>query len=184
MEENPQGLERFIARQMRKRHLAAVWAGLAGLQPGMVVADIGCGPGILTQEYGRIVGATGIVYGIEQSRAVAAVLGETAGNVLILFQHYDSPLNLEQIPHVVFLTDTLHHLPDPSAVLRRVYEACGAETRLLIAEYDPDGPGQVGAKRHRRIAKAELLGLVEKAGFRHGGIIDTEDEHYAVIARC
>lgn len=184
MEENPQGLERFVARQTRKRHLAAVWARLAGLQPGMVAADIGCGPGILTREYGRIVGPGGMVYGVEQSAALAAWPGEPADNVRFLFQNYDSALNLEQTPDIIFLTDTLHHLGDPPAVLRRVREACAPATRLLVTEYDPDQPGLVGAKPQRRMPKALLLGLVAAAGFRHGGAIDAEDEHYAVIARC
>ena len=184
MEENPQGLELFISRQTRKRHLAAVWARLAGLQPGMVVADIGCGPGILTREYGLMVGASGTVYGIEQNAAVAAMLGAREGNVRFLFQTYNSAIKLEQKLDIVFLTDTLHHSAEPASVLRRVYEVCGPDTRVLITEYDPDRPGLVGAKRHRRMAKADLLGLVAAAGFSHGGILDSEDEHYALIARC
>lgn len=183
MEENPQGLERFIARQIAKQHLAAVWAGLAGLESGMVALDVGCGPGILTQEYARIVGPVGFVVGVEQRAAVARLV-EPAANVLVLFQNYDSELNLEQTPDIVFLTDTLHHLAAPLAVLQRIRAICRPRTRLLIAEYDPEQPGLVGAKLHRRVGKAQLLSLVEAAGFVHGGARDTEDEHYAVLARC
>jgi SAM-dependent methyltransferase len=183
MTEIPQGLERFIARQSRKRHLAAVWARLAGLEPGMVVADIGCGTGILTQEYARIVGPTGIVYGVEQRVALADHL-TGAGNVRFLFHDYDFELKLERRPDRIFLTDTLHHQADPLAVLRCIRTAGLPDSRVLIAEYDPDGPGLVGAKRHRRIPKTQLLSLIEAAGFAHNGAIDTEDEHYAVIAGC
>lgn len=183
MEENPQGLERFIARQTRKRHLAALWAGLAGLQPGMVAVDFGCGPGILTQDYARIVGSEGRVYGVEQNAAVARVV-EPIENVLFLFRDYDSELKLEQTPDIVFLTDTLHHLANPLAVLRRIRAACKAKTRLFVTEYDPAQPGLVGAKPHRRMPKEKLLGLLEAAGFVHGGVFDTDDEHYAAIARC
>jgi len=184
MEENPQGLELFIARQIRKRHLAAVWARLAGLHAGMVVLDFGCGPGILTREYARITGPAGFVYGVEQSAAVAARVGQPGGNVLFLFQNYDSELKLEQTPDIVFLTDTLHHLADPLTVLLRIRAACQTRTHLLITEYDPERPGLVGAKLHLRMQKARLLSLIGQAGFVHDGAIDTEDEHFAVIARC
>jgi len=181
MAEIPQGLERFIARQGRKRHLAAVWARLAGLEPGMVAADIGCGTGILTQEYARIVGPNGIVYGVEHRLALADHL-TGAANVRFVFHDYDSELTLEQMPDRIFLTDTLHHQADPLAVLRCIRGICASGSRLFIAEYDPDGPGRMGAKRHRRMQKAELLRLIAAAGFGHDGVIDTADEHYAVIA--
>lgn len=183
MAEIPQGLERFIARQGRKRHLAAVWARLAGLEPGMAKADIGCGTGILTQEYARIVGPNGIVYGVEQRLALAEHL-TSAGNVRFLFHNYDSELNLRRMPDRIFLTDTLHHQTDPLAVLRCIRGACSPHSRVLITEYDPDGPGLMGAKRQRRMPKAQTLRLIEAAGFAHDGVIDTEDEHYAVIAGC
>ncbi len=185
MTPNPQGLELFTARQQRKRHLAAVWARLAGLQSGMVVLDIGCGLGILTQEYARLVGPAGKVYGVEQSAALAVRLqAEKTGDVRFLFQNYDAEFNLEQTPDIVFLTDTLHHVADPPAVLARIFAVCGARSRVFIAEYDPQGPGVVGAKLHRRIGKARLLGVVEAAGLKHDGIIDSEDEHYTLSARC
>lgn len=183
MEENPQGLERFVARQQRKRHLAAVWAALAGLEPGMIAADIGCGPGILTREYGRITGPRGRVHGVEPDTRLAPWL-EPGENVLFLFRSFDSVLNLPDVPDIMFLTDTLHHLAKPDLLLRNIRAACGARTRLFIAEYDPAQPGLVGAKPHRRMAKPLLCELVAAAGFRQERLVDTEDEHYAMIARC
>ncbi len=183
MEDIPQGLEKFIARQSRKLHLAKTWAALAGLQPGMVIADIGCGTGILTQEYARMLGPDSVVYGVEQDAALAPGCAEVK-DVRFLFQYYDSKLILEHIPDILFLTDTLHHLPEPLAVLHCLRQACGPRTRLFIAEYDPDQPGLLGAKLQRRISKPKLLAMLAAAGFRHEPIIDAEDEHYAVIARC
>jgi predicted methyltransferase len=182
MDENPQGTDLFIARQRQKRHLAAIWARLAGLQPGMVVADIGCGPGVLTREYAAMVGPGGLVYAVDNKTAYADLFTD-CDNVLFLFQNYDSEIQLEQIPSIVFLTDRLQHVANPERVLRQVRDASGPETRVLITGYDPKGAGLFGTRLDRRIPPETLAAWVEAAGFRHGGIIDSPDEHYALIAR-
>jgi predicted methyltransferase len=181
MDENPQGMDVFIARQRQKRHLAAIWAGLAGLQPGMVVADIGCGPGVLTREYGDMVGPDGRVYAVDNKTAYAELFSECT-NVHFLFQYYDNKIKLEHIPNIIFLTDRLQHVSNPEMVLRQVWAASGAETKVLITGYDPNGPGLLGTKLARRIPPETLAAWVAAAGFRHGGIIESPDEHYALIA--
>jgi 2-polyprenyl-3-methyl-5-hydroxy-6-metoxy-1,4-benzoquinol methylase len=181
MDENPQGTDVVIARQRQKRHLAAIWASLAGLEPGMVVADIGCGPGVLTREYAAMVGPGGRVYAID-NKTTYADLFKDCHNVLFMFQNYDSKIKLEQIPNIIFLTDRLQHVSNPEMVLQQVRNASGPETKLLITGYDPKGAGLLGTRLDRRIPPETLAAWVQAAGFRHGGIIDSADEHYALIA--
>jgi ubiquinone/menaquinone biosynthesis C-methylase UbiE len=182
MDENPQGMNVFISRQSRKRHLAAVWAGLAGLEPGMVVVDIGCGPGLLTREYARIIGANGIIFAVDNNESAAAQLADLP-NVHFLFQRCDSDLKLEHIPNIVLITDKLQHVPEPEGILRQAFNICGPHTRILITGYDPKQPGLVGMKPRRRMAPETLVALVEAAGFSHGGVFDAPDEHYALLAQ-
>jgi hypothetical protein len=182
MDENPQGTDVFVARQRQKRHLAAIWAGLAGLQPGMVVADIGCGPGVLTREYAAMVGPAGRVYAVDNKMTYADLLTDCT-NVHFLFQYYDSKIKLEHIPNIIFLTDRLQHVSNPEMVLQTIREASGAETKVLITGYDPKGPGLLGTRLDRRIPPETLAAWVEAAGLHHGGIIQSPDEHYALIAR-
>jgi SAM-dependent methyltransferase len=182
MDENPQGTDVFIARQRQKRHLAAIWASLAGLEPGMVVADIGCGPGVLTREYAAMTGRGGLVYAVDNKTTYAELFTECV-NVHFLFQYYDYKIKIEQIPNVIFLTDRLQHVSNPEMVLRQVRDASGPETRILITGYDPKGAGLLGTRLDRRIPPETMAAWVRAAGFRHGGIIDSADEHYALIAR-
>jgi ubiquinone/menaquinone biosynthesis C-methylase UbiE len=176
MDELPQAPEKFLRRQRQKRHLAAVWAKLAGLQPGMSVLDVGCGPGILAAEYAAIV-APGMVYALEPRYA----LHQALPNLLHLRQDAASVI-LPSAPDVIFLTDTLHHLADRPAALRRLRAVCGKGTKLLVAEFDPAGPGLFGPTPAERMPRGVLVDLLTGAGFALGWVDDTVDERYAALA--
>ena len=148
----------------------------------MVVADIGCGPGVLTREYAAMTGPGGLVYAVDNKTTYAELFTECV-NVHFLFQYYDYKIKIEQIPNVIFLTDRLQHVSNPEMVLRQVRDASGPETRILITGYDPKGAGLLGTRLDRRIPPETMAAWVRAAGFRHGGIIDSADEHYALIAR-
>ena len=148
----------------------------------MVVADIGCGPGVLTREYAAMTGPGGLVYAVDNKTTYAELFTECV-NVHFLFQYYDYKIKIEQIPNVIFLTDRLQHVSNPEMVLRQVRDASGPETKVLITGYDPKGAGLVGTRLDRRIPPETMAAWVRAAGFRHGGIIDSADEHYALIAR-
>lgn len=62
------------------------WAA-AGIVPGAVVADVGCGPGAVSAVLARLVGPTGIVHAVDQdpkalSAAAAWAQAEGLGNVV------------------------------------------------------------------------------------------------------
>jgi len=176
MDELPQAPERFLRRQRQKRHLASVWAQLAGLAPGMNLLDVGCGPGVLSAVYAEIV-APGMVYALEPRFS----LHETRLNLVALRQEAASAV-LPCVPDVIFLTDALHHMAEPEAALRGLRAVCGAKTRILVAEYDPAGPGNFGPETGRRMAPAAVRQMLAAAGFVAGQKIDAADEHYAVLA--
>jgi 2-polyprenyl-3-methyl-5-hydroxy-6-metoxy-1,4-benzoquinol methylase len=173
MDEFPQAPDKFLSRQMRKRHLASVWAGLAGLERGMTVLDIGSGPGVLAAAYADMA-APGVVYALDTGRE----LHEQRANLVPVGWDFAGPA-----PDIVFCTDVLHHAADPAALLRGVRAICAPATRLLVAEYDPAMPGLVGAKPARRMPREKLLNLLAAAGFDPSPVMDSADEHYAVVAR-
>jgi ubiquinone/menaquinone biosynthesis C-methylase UbiE len=177
MDEFAQVPEKFLRRQSAKRHLATIWAALAGLRPGMCVLDIGSGPGILAAEYAAMVDP-GVVYALEPRFA----LHVNRPNLRPLRQDAAAAILLPETPDAVFLIDVLHHAADPAAILAAVRAVCSAKTRILVAEYDPDAPGLLGAAKHRRMARAAVRALLDAAGFAAGEALDSADEHYAVLA--
>jgi len=177
MAQLPQAPEKFLRRQRQKQHLAPAWAGLAGLAPGMNVLDVGCGPGILSAVYAGIV-APGVVYALEPRFA----LHEPRPNLFHFPQDADQNIVLPCPPDVIFLTDTLHHMAEPDASLRALRAVCGARTKILVAEYDPAGPGRFGPTPERRIAQAVVQKMLSTAGFAVVWTKNAADEHYAVLA--
>jgi SAM-dependent methyltransferase len=178
MNEASQQQDKFLRRQQQKRHLAAVWAGLAGLTPGMTALDIGSGRFVLAAEYARLVGQGGKVFALEPHYAPAAEIP----NLVHLAQDTAVPIPLPSPPDVIFCTDTLHHQADPAGCLLALRAVAGPKSVLLITEYDPAEPGLMGAKPHRRMARERAMALLAAAGFAPGAPFATEDEHYAILA--
>lgn len=134
----------------------------AGIQPGMKVLDVGCGPGRLTVPAAQSVGPGGEVLAIDvqpamlrraQARAQAAHLHNIrfqqagAGEGKIGRGLYDRAL----------LVTVLGEIPDRDAALREIYAALKPGGILSVAEvvYDP----------HYQ-SRASLLRLAGAAGFR------------------
>jgi ubiquinone/menaquinone biosynthesis C-methylase UbiE len=104
--------------------------GLAGLEPGNSVLDIGCGTGTLAIAATRHVGPTGAVVGIDASPQMIARATRKAAKAgaPAVFQLAAA----EQLPFpdarfdVVLSTLMLHHLP------RKTREECATEIRRVL----------------------------------------------------
>jgi ubiquinone/menaquinone biosynthesis C-methylase UbiE len=114
----------------RERELRDSIIGLADLQTGNDVLDIGCGTGTLAIAAARRVGAAGAVTGIDASPPMIARANRKAGkaNARATFQVAVA----ENLPFpdrrfdVVFSTLMLHHLP------RKTRQQCAAEIKRVL----------------------------------------------------
>jgi len=164
----------WLLTRGRERELRAAIIGLAELQTGNDVLDIGCGTGTLAIAAARHVGSTGAVTGIDASppmiaRAVrkakkAGAPGRFQVAVAESLPFPDSRFD------VVFSTLMLHHLPRKTrqqcaAEIRRVLKAGGrvvavdfgrAERRGLLAHFH----------RHGHVELEEMIKLFVDSGLR------------------
>ncbi|MGC9268784.1 class I SAM-dependent methyltransferase [Acidiphilium sp.] len=180
-------LGRLIARQAQKRHLAAVWAELAGIMPGMTVLDVGAGSGALSFEYAAMVGPGGLIIALNPDAMcrdyVAAEAVQRGVNLRSLLGTVEALPLLPAQPDRVMLTDALHHMENPVAALRALRAVIHPQGLLFIAEYDPAGEGAVGVKLARRTYPNDLLAMLAAAKFSISATADAPDEHYTIIAR-
>ena len=98
----------------------------AGIKPGMRVADLGCGTGMITQLLAELVGPTGEVVGVDYSTAQVVqareLLPVQVTNVrFVAASATDTGLARESFD-VVYCRFLLIHLKEPEAALREMHD--------------------------------------------------------------
>ncbi len=121
----------------------AVVAAL-GIQPGDRVADIGAGGGYFSFRLADAVGADGTLYAVDVDEEMTDYLSERAqregyGNVQIVLGRFEDPLLPDGSIDLVFLSNTYHHIEDPSEYFSRLRADLAPEGRLAIIEYREGG---------------------------------------------
>ena len=97
----------------------------AGLQPGMCVADLGCGVGMVTELLSELVGKNGHVAGIDFSaaqlgQARSRLNGDGANTSFVEASATDTGLPRESYD-LVYCRFLLLHLPEPERALREMW---------------------------------------------------------------
>jgi ubiquinone/menaquinone biosynthesis C-methylase UbiE len=146
---------------------AAVIIGHLGLQPGMTVLDVGCGPGRVTLPAAREVGPTGQVIAIDLQPGMlrrARERARAAGLDNIRFVEAgvgDGKLDVSAADRALLVT-VLGEIPDREGALRSIFAALKPGGVLSITEivFDPHFQRRATVGRLAREA-----GFEEKAFF-------------------
>jgi SAM-dependent methyltransferase len=173
--------DRFMGRFSQP--LASRFAGLIELEPGMRALDVGAGPGALTTELVRILGAAAVT-AVDPSPTFVAALADRLPGVQV------SLAGAEQLPFpdgafdVTFAQLVVHFLSDPVqglAEMRRVTRPGGWVAACVwdhgeggggplsgfwraVASIDPSSTGEVelpGSREGQLVELADAAGLVE-----------------------
>jgi SAM-dependent methyltransferase len=181
--------ERFMGRYSRPlaKELAA-FAGVTGGQP-MRIADVGCGPGALTDELVARLGPDGWVVGVEPSAPfVAAVHGrhdtvvQAAAEAMPLLHGCVDAALAQLVVH--FMTDPVAGLREMARVTRPggvvaacvwIYDEGGGPLSLFweaAGSVDASAPGEIARPGARRGQLAALLG--------EAGLVDVAETTLAV----
>lgn len=176
---------RMWSRQQARGDLADRYWALLGARPGWRIAEVGCGPGYFALRYALLTGPTGHVHATDADPdALAFLLGK-----LDAFGHANVTtelLDIERAPlpalhfDAVVCTDVLHHVRDLRAALKHM-RASGP--RLLVAEFDPEGPGDIGPPKDERLDPDELVQALRDADWKPGPVVALTHEHFAIVSR-
>jgi len=139
-----------------------------GVQPGMVVGEIGAGRGRYTVHLARKVGGAGKVYANDIDSGSLAYLRircqrDGIRNVVAILGRADDPLFPTASLDIVFMINTYHHLARPVVLLRNLSQSLKPGATVAIVEHDPERVG--GDGRKEATSPDALRGQAEEAGY-------------------
>lgn len=161
-----------------------VMAKLA-LTPGQSVADLGSGPGYFTLRLARAVGPAGKVYAVDISSGMLDYLEKQARadhqtNIQTVLAEPHNPRLPAASVDMIFICDTLHHIPDRATYYPLLIRALKPGGRLVnIDFYKRSLP--VGPPVQMKIPKAQMIREAEAAGFHLVGQYDFLKYQYFLI---
>lgn len=121
----------------------ALWQR-AGLQPGMRVLDVGCGPGYASVDLAQLVGAEGRVVGVDESAGFVGELNRRAGVLGLphLVGHVgnvqalgDALAGEDGLFDAAFARWVLCFVPDPAAVILGIVDRLKPGGRVVLFDY-------------------------------------------------
>lgn len=160
-----------------------------GLEPGMVVADVGAGTGLFTRLIAPKVGAEGKVYAVDIAKTFVdhTVMGCHARGMKqvegIVCAPDDAKLP-EQSIDVVFICDTYHHFEFPIKTMQSILRALKPGGRVVLLDFERiEGVSSEWILGHVRAGKEVFRAEVEQAGFELVEELDLFEENYFLTFR-
>jgi len=141
------------------------------LKPGMVVADVGAGSGVMTLLLAEKVGAGGTAIAQDIAPAFLRGIEERARKArltqvrTVLGGDKDARLPANSVD-LVFTADTYHHFEYPQAMLASLHAALKSGGRLIIIDYEKiPGRSSSWVMGHVRADRETVIGEITAAGF-------------------
>lgn len=131
-----------------------------GLEPGMVVADVGAGSGYLTFPMARIVGKNGKVYAVDIQSEMLTIIRNKArtggvGNVVTILGTEDDPKVPAESTDLMLLVDVYHELERPYEMTRNMIRGLKKGGRLVFVEYRKEDP-RLPIKELHKMSQAQV----------------------------
>ncbi len=157
-----------------------------GLKQGDTFMDIGCGDGFFAVPAARIVGESGRVYGLDNSRSALRCLEERANtlgltNLSANFGRAEDAVLCEGCADFVFFGIVLHDFDDREKVLSNARKMLKPQGKLIDLDFKKE-PMPFGPPLGIKLNEKEASKLIEKAGFKVETLKTVEPYSYLVIA--
>lgn len=139
-----------------------------GIEPGMVIAEVGAGRGRYVVPVARRVGPEGKVYAndIDEDRLEdleSRCERDSIPNVTTILGEIEDPLLPARTMDLVYMINTYHHLERPVELMENIVPCLKPGGRLAIIEHDPIKVPSMGS---HATAKEIVIDQAEKAGFK------------------
>jgi ubiquinone/menaquinone biosynthesis C-methylase UbiE len=183
---DPRHLDRLLSSERRQWQNPDVIFGALGLDQGMIVADIGAGPGFFTLPAAMKVGPTGKVYALDivpemlerlRERATAEALTNVE---TLVSRESEFPLPDASVD-VALVANVLHETSEPVSFLRESARVLRPGAVLGVVEWRTDSLAK-GPPFAERLAPETVEELMRAAGYRAIERFEVGPYHYGIRA--
>ncbi|HYL80410.1 MAG TPA: methyltransferase domain-containing protein [Candidatus Acidoferrum sp.] len=180
--------DEVFARQVKRADLAEEWLAELHLQPGARVLDVGAGPGYVSLVLAERVGPDGLVYAVDRKAEALAYLERLQGergvaHIQRIVADVTTMGRGTLTPGSALVTMVLHHTDDPPGLLANVARLLPPGALVVVAEFHPDGPCEVGPPQTERVPPERVQAWCEAAGFRLLKYRRQTPEHYLWVVQ-
>lgn len=186
---NPGQMAKLDSPARRKLLPPEATVNKLGINPGSVVADIGCGTGYFTFPLAGAVGMEGLVLGVDISEEMVKEARRrweqehgAPDNVRFLLSRENGlPLEGQRVD-LVFMSAVLHELEEPQVFFREIDRILRSQGKVVVVEWKKE-PMEMGPPEQERLSVEETSGLLADCGFATLEVLDLGEAHYGVIAQ-
>ena len=178
-------IETLLAPERRDRLDALQIFSVLPLRPYSMVADVGCGPGLLTIPLAKAVW-DGKVYAIDVDDAMLEAVQKRATDArlsnITTMKSEDGklPLKADAVAGIL-LACVLHEISAKASFLKSVAKALKSGGWCGVVEWRSETPEGTGPDSSKRIARDELQDLATKAGLRSSHRRELNDHYYMLL---
>lgn len=159
-----------------------------GLEPGMAVADFGCGSGHYTIAAANLIGKTGTVYAIDvQKELLQAVKSHAEINNLKNIEIIWADLEAPEGSHLasgsldfVIISNILFQAENHGQIAKEAFRVLKSRGKTAAIEWEK-GPGKVGPVLEKRISKEEVQQIFLQEGFKIEREFQPGENHYGLM---
>ena len=149
------------------------------LKPGISVADIGAGSGLIARLMAQRVAPGGMVYAVDISKSMIDHIEKTARDILNLKAVLGDPRSPKLQPNtldLVSIIDSYHHFEYPQDMLREIKKALRLEGVLVLVDFKRiDGVSKDFILQMVRAGEGTFTDEFQNAGFE---LIERRDDMF------
>ncbi|HWP85894.1 MAG TPA: methyltransferase domain-containing protein [Terriglobia bacterium] len=161
---------------------------IIGVQPGMVIADIGSGSGVFTRPFAKAVAPAGRAIAVDIDSALLSYISERAAKEGI--QNIETHLAVPDdarlsgpIVDVAFFHDVLHHIEHPDVYMKNLAKYLKPDGRIVIIENASHGGQHAPAAGGPNASMHEALHGNQRRTMQHRGqVLEMASERQKVDA--
>lgn len=181
---------KFLMSEERKRfHDPQTVLKSIGVKPGMVMADLGSGPGFFTVPMAQLAGENGCVYAVDGNQTMLDALKENLANAGVnpnVVKIINSDVCSTGIPDasvdLVLFANLLHEVGDRKAFFQELLRISKPDACIVDLDWKKT-PTEHGPPMKERLSEAEASAVFAENGFTVAKMVDVGPYHYLLVGR-